>query len=72
MTSVNKAIADDSVNLGPGFRIGHSFFCPTAAPDDWLDWYIDVIRHEITPLLREYWFDDPEKAEQWADQLLAP
>lgn len=29
MTSLNDAIWNDRVNLGPGFRIGHSFFTPS-------------------------------------------
>jgi AAA domain (dynein-related subfamily) len=28
MTSLNKAIGDDRINLGPGYQIGHSFFVP--------------------------------------------
>jgi hypothetical protein len=35
-------------------------------------WYKRVIRTEIAPLLREYWFDAPTKADGWKDQLLAP
>jgi 5-methylcytosine-specific restriction protein B len=72
MTELNHDICADDRNLGDGFAIGHSFFCPPAVPPDWSIWYTDVIRHEIGPLLREYWFDDPDKAQQWTDQLLAP
>ena len=28
MTALNKAIGEDRANLGPGYRIGHSFFVP--------------------------------------------
>ena len=52
--------------LGEGFQIGHSYFCrpPTglADADAWNGWYTDVVRYEIEPLLREYWFDDAERA----------
>ena len=52
--------------LGEGFQIGHSYFCqpPKGLADAaaWNGWYTDVVRYEIEPLLREYWFDDAERA----------
>lgn len=68
---LNAEIIGDVASLGPGFAIGHSFFCagPNAGEDE-ADWYARIIRTEITPLLREYWFDAPAKADQWAKQLL--
>lgn len=72
MIGLNSEICDDDTNLGAGFTIGHSFFCPPAAQPDWSVWYANVIRHEIAPLLREYWFDDPDRAQQGIDQLIAP
>jgi hypothetical protein len=70
--SLNAEIVGDVANLGPGFAIGHSFFCagPNGGEDE-ADWYTRVIRTEIAPLLREYWFDAPAKAKQWTAQLLA-
>ena len=67
---LNAEIAEDKTNLGPGFRIGHSFFTPgdAAVPDN--AWYHRVIRCEIKPLLEEYWFDDPQRAEDWVSHLL--
>ena len=70
---LNREIVSDVTNLGPGFAIGHSFFC--AGPADGEDgsaWYARVVRTEVAPLLREYWFDAPDKAKSWEDQLLAP
>jgi hypothetical protein len=70
LTALNAAIADDT-NLGPGYRIGHSYFCP---PDDRpadADWYLDTVTQEIAPLLREYWFDAPETANDHVDALTA-
>ncbi len=58
---VNHKIAGDHKDLGAGFMIGHSFFCPTAPVGNSEDWYRSVICDEIEPLLREYWFDN-EKA----------
>jgi hypothetical protein len=72
MTELNRDICADDKNLGAGFAVGHSFFCPTVAPPDWQAWYADVIRYEIAPLLHEYWFDAADQARQWTDRLLAP
>jgi 5-methylcytosine-specific restriction protein B len=71
MTTLNEAIAKDTANLGPGYCIGHSFFCdlPKDRPPDQL-WYRSVIEAEIQPLLREYWFDDASKADTWIKTLL--
>tara|TARA_R110001599_G_scaffold29407_1_gene100455 strand:- start:31846 stop:34128 length:2283 start_codon:yes stop_codon:yes gene_type:complete len=71
MGELNAAIKADQVNLGPGFCIGHSFFVPQSAMTEALSWYKRVVQTEIYPLLREYWFDEPMKAEQWRDKLLA-
>jgi 5-methylcytosine-specific restriction protein B len=68
--ALNKTIADDST-LGPGFQIGHSYFCPRDNESPNRAWYERVIRHEIGPLLREYWFDAPDKAATEVDRLLA-
>jgi hypothetical protein len=71
--ALNKEIVSDVTNLGPGFAIGHSFFCtgPTDS-EDGPTWYARIIRTEIAPLLREYWFDAPNKANSWVDQLIKP
>lgn len=71
MEELNQEIGSDRVNLGPGFRIGHSFFCPAETPVDPESWYERVVRTEIFPLLEEYWFDDPVKADQWRERLLS-
>jgi MoxR-like ATPase len=73
ITGLNQEISDDKANLGPGFVIGHSFFCPS---DQSIvldtDWYRSIVETEIVPLLEEYWFDDAERAEQWRLKLLPP
>jgi hypothetical protein len=53
---LNKEI-ESSVDLGRGFTIGHSFFVPFENVTDSKVWYERVIKNEIVPLLREYWFD---------------
>lgn len=70
MGNLNEAIASDKVNLGPGFRIGHSFFVPVDEITDPEVWLARVYETEIRPLLQEYWFDDPAKADSWYAQLV--
>ena len=69
---LNEQIAADP-NLGIQFRIGHSFVVPTAGEPiaDPAEWFTDVVETEIAPLLCEYWFDDPERAETARAQLLS-
>ncbi|WP_332699325.1 AAA family ATPase [Halalkalibacter lacteus] len=62
MAEVNHEITSDVINLGKGFEIGHSYFCPDEVQDE-QSWYERVIRLEIKPLLKEYWFDQEEKAD---------
>ena len=71
MTRLNGLIRAEPASLGPGFEIGHSFFCPAGTEDDLGPaWYRAVVESEIAPLLREYWFDDPAKADELAAELL--
>ena len=70
--ALNLEIEKDLASLGPGFAIGHSFFC--AGPSEGEDssaWYERVISTEILPLVREYWFDAPQKVADWEGRLLA-
>lgn len=61
---VNALIEADHKNLGAGFLIGHSFFCPNEDVTDSESWYASVIRDEILPLLQEYWFDNAKALEE--------
>ena len=72
LTHLNRKIREDRKNLGPGFEIGHSFFCPQEE-DESLDesWYRSVVLREIEPLLREYWFDRPDQVDGEIKALLA-
>ena len=70
LTELNIEISNDRANLGPGFCVGHSFFCNGisdvgATPE----WYREVVLSEIIPLLREYWFDDDAKVTDWKKRL---
>ncbi len=66
---LNESISSDK-NLGDGFKIGHSYFCPrdNCTLND--EWFKSVIRTEIAALIREYWFDNKEKAEKEIRMLL--
>jgi MoxR-like ATPase len=63
LTDLNEIIGQDKKHLGPGFEIGHSYFCPLEKVADSVAWYNSVIELEIKPLLFEYWFDDYDKAD---------
>jgi len=67
--AVNAEIEKER-DLDPGFRIGHSFFCPPTghAPDD--AWYREVIVSEIQPLLEEY-FDSANIERTFAEEWRA-
>ena len=71
-SALNERIREDRRNLGPGFEIGHSFFCP-GEDDKGLDasWYQAIVRQEIEPLLREYWFDRADHVDGEIRKLLA-
>jgi hypothetical protein len=71
INELNKKI-ESSVDLGSGFRIGHSFFVPNEDVLDSESWYQGIIINEIAPLLREYWFDKKKsELDQEIDYLLA-
>lgn len=60
---INLEILNDS-SLGEGCVIGHSYLCPkskgnadniSVVNDEWIR---SVIRYDLIPLLKEYWFDN--------------
>ncbi|GEM_PF-612134 len=70
MGQLNQRITEDQKNLGRGYCVGHSYFCPSDNNQAYgSDWYENVIRTEIEPLLEEYWFDDPDKVQKRVEQL---
>ncbi|MEY9234050.1 5-methylcytosine-specific restriction protein B [Bradyrhizobium japonicum] len=68
LSDLNKVVAEDR-DLGPGFLIGHSFFCDLPTIGDIEDAFNEVIDLEIIPLLREYWYEG-SLAEEWRKRLL--
>lgn len=71
LTNLNEQIALDS-SLGPQYRIGHSYVTPSAdeVVEDGQEWFRQAIFYGIRPLLDEIWFENPEKAEDYAKKLL--
>lgn len=70
-SALNEEIRADHANLGPGFEIGHSYFCSNAGDEkDYESWYKAIIRQEIEPLLREYWFDKTDTVDKEVNKLL--
>ena len=71
--NLNEAVRTDPA-LGPGFEIGHSYFCTVPQPgsdsNQNLDlWMKMTVEYELIPLIREYWFDDPDQVEEWSRKL---
>ncbi len=69
MQKLNHEIQEDTHQLGRGYCIGHSFFCPKGKVADVEAWYQEVVRFEILPLLEEYWVDEPERIDRWKMEL---
>jgi len=66
VVAMNKTISEDA-SLGNGFRVGHSYFCTEEVVDD--AWLSDLVEYELVPLIKEYWFDEPSKVDQWMLKL---
>ncbi len=65
---INKEIREDS-SLGEGFEIGHSYFINLK--NNVTEFEIEmIVKYEILPLLKEYWFDEESKYNKYKDELL--
>jgi 5-methylcytosine-specific restriction protein B len=64
--NLNSEIAKDD-SLGDGFCIGHSYFADLK--EDTEAKLSAVVEYDLIPLLKEYWFDEPDKVRFWADKL---
>lgn len=63
---LNKVIESDD-SLGSGFCIGHSYLCNKTDVDS--DWLKRVVKFDIAPMLREYWFDNDTKFNNEVEKL---
>lgn len=70
LEELNDRISKDK-NLGDGFRIGHSYFCPQSGIKPDRVWFKNIIVSEVEPLLKEYWFDNRADANKAVERLLA-
>lgn len=64
---LNIAIEEDE-SLGAGFCIGHSYFCKLSenVSDRELR---DIVEFKLIPLIKEYWFDEQSKVNEWIFNL---
>jgi 5-methylcytosine-specific restriction protein B len=63
---LNADIAEDET-LGEGFCVGHSYFCNLKEGSEQA--LSRIVEFELIPLLKEYWFDEPMKVKNWAENL---
>jgi 5-methylcytosine-specific restriction protein B len=63
---LNLTIKGDP-SLGEGFRIGHSYFCDQK--ECTAEWLEEVVKYDLIPIIREYWFDNDKKFNEWAGKL---
>lgn len=68
IVELNKEIKKDQ-SLGPGFCIGHSYFCFKNKEEVNDDRLKRIIKYEIIPMLQEYWFDKEGKYKEEAKKL---
>lgn len=66
IVKLNNVIANDD-SLGAGFCIGHSYFCNQEKVSK--EWLQNVVNYDIVPMLKEYWFDDPQKSKTQIDTI---
>jgi len=71
MRTINKKIEEDTKSLGREYELGHSYFCEPRPEHYDKEWLGRIVRYELAPLLREYWFDARDKAEDLVKALLA-
>ncbi|MDY4787891.1 MAG: AAA family ATPase [Bacilli bacterium] len=65
---LNEDIIGD-VSLGKGFVIGHSYFCNLDKEANLDVALSNIVEYELIPLIEEYWFDEPQKVEEWSNDL---
>ena len=66
---LNKEIENDDIELGKGYKIGHSYFCNIDNLEDEQKWYERIIKFEIKPLLEQYWFDNTKKVSDLIERI---
>lgn len=64
--NLNATIAVDE-SLGEGFSIGHSYFCNLEEVTEQV--LNSIVEFKLIPMLKEYWFDEPVKLNDWVNKL---
>ena len=73
LSVLNERIAQDA-NLGRDYGVGHSFVTPRKSSkplsrEETCMWFDAIIDTDLAPLLREYWYDQPEVLEEALREL---
>lgn len=66
--NLNYAIVSDET-LGEGFCIGHSYLCNLKSESVDEQVISNIVEYELVPLLKEYWFDEPNLVIEWSEKL---
>ena len=72
LESLNDTISKD-MQLGPHYRVGHSHVTPASKAtkiEGEVQWFEDIVKFKIGPLLEEYWVADKKKACEETNKLL--
>ena len=64
-----NSIIREEIELGEGFQVGHSYFCPDGNGPYNNSWYEKKIKYKVEPLLKEYWFDIPGRVQSLLEDL---
>ena len=75
LDALNARIAAD-INLGRDYGVGHSFVTPRKSSkpltsEETHKWFDAIIDTDLAPLLREYWYDQPEVLKEALRELRA-
>lgn len=65
---LNATIEKDRT-LGNGFCIGHSYFCNLTKETCTPEKLRTIVKYDILPTLKEYWFDEKDTYNKWKQQL---
>lgn len=66
INELNEEISNDA-SLGDGFMIGHSYFCNLIG--NYEENLKSILKFDIIPMIREYWFDNKDVREKWEDKI---
>lgn len=75
LDALNARIAAD-INLGRDYGVGHSFVTPRKSSkpltnEETHKWFDAIIDTDLAPLLREYWYDQPDVLKEALRELQA-